>query len=74
MDDDDFMPNYDPYDQLQEHNLIINRLIQAHNKQEKLLNQLAQNNAQMSEFLVKTNQRLDRAEQLLEQLLNNYAE
>lgn len=65
MDDDDFMPEYDPYDTLQEHNLLINRLIKAHNKQEKLLAQLAQNNAQMSDFLVHTNKRLDKLEHLV---------
>ena len=55
MDNDDssFEISIDPYDLLQEHDLLIQRLIKAHNETEKRITQLAQNQTSLNELLMK---------------------
>ena len=69
MEDDDLEITFDPYDLLQEHDLLIQRLIKSHNNQDKFIRDLAKQHQEISEFLIKTNQRLT----LLEDKINDRA-
>lgn len=62
MANDDMMSDFDPYDMLQEHNLLINRLINAHNKGDKLITEMAKQQEQLTHCLIETNKRLERLE------------
>ena len=53
MDDDEFEVSIDPYDLLQEHDLMIQRLVRAHNESEKRITQLSQNLTSLNELLLK---------------------
>lgn len=59
MNEDDIEYSFDPYDMLQEHNLLINRLIKAHNAYDKVVNELARQNVELTNYLVETNRRLE---------------
>lgn len=50
----------DPFDLLEQHEVMINRLVAAHNEQQKLLEHLAKQQQILSDFVVKTNERLNR--------------
>lgn len=52
-DDNEFEFSIDPYDLLQEHDLMIQRLIKAHNESEKRIVQLSQNQTKLNELLIK---------------------
>lgn len=63
MDDDDLIPDsFDPYDMLQEHNLLIQRLIKAHNAYDRVVNELAKQNVELTQQLVQACDRLDALE------------
>lgn len=52
MNDDDLEFSIDPYDLLQEHDLLIQRLIKANNAMQHMLEQLAQQNEDLSHQLL----------------------
>ena len=67
--DDDMMGDFDPYDLIQEHNLLINRTIKVINKQERLISLLSKQNEQLSELMLQQNQRIDKLERFVINLL-----
>lgn len=67
-DDDNFMGDFDPFDLLQEHNLLINRIIKAHNSGEKVVSALVKQNQELTNALVHTNTRIDNLEKLIRRL------
>lgn len=60
--DDDELFSVDPFDLLQEHDLEIHRIKKRLLRIEKYLQEISENQAALSEFLVKTNQRMDNLE------------
>lgn len=71
MDNDDLFPDFDPYDMLQEHNLLINRLIKTNQKQEQLIGSLLEANQYATENIVSVNKKLFNLEKKIN-LLNQY--
>lgn len=69
--DDDEMISVDPYDMLQEHNLLINRLITAHNKNEKVVAAMSQHSEALTKCLKDCETRLIRAERTIRELKEN---
>lgn len=59
----------DPFDLLQEHDLHINRLIKAHNQTHQLFEQMAQQHEHMAAALNTQQNRMQKLEHLLEQLV-----
>ncbi len=67
-DDEDFMSDFDPFDLLQEHNLMINRLVKAHQGADKLTQALLKQNQTLIDHLTHTNKRIDSLEQIIHRL------
>ena len=67
---DDLEFSVDPYDLLQEHDLLLQRLIKAHNETAAHVEQMAANAEQMAGALHDLTHRVKRIEHLVEQLCN----
>ena len=67
-DDEMFNTGFDPYEILQEHDVMINRLVKAHNAGDTLIRELTISNQKLSELLVHTNQRTEKLEEELNRL------
>jgi peptidoglycan hydrolase CwlO-like protein len=70
MDNNWFEGMIDPYDLLQHHNQQINDLIKAYQNQERTMLELLKQNSSLSDFLVKTNRRIDILETEVKRLNN----
>lgn len=58
----------DPFDLLQEHDLMINRLVKAVQSQEKVISNLVRQNQTMSQWIEVTTQKLVDLEKRLNQI------
>ena len=66
MDNEDLWPDIDPWDTLQEHNLLINRLIKAFNSQESLVTNLVKQNQTQGQMLELMDHKIHQLENTLE--------
>ena len=64
--DDDLDFSIDPYDLLQEHDLLINRLVKAHNTSHEMLETMAQQHEQMAAYVSAQQTRIQKLEKLVE--------
>jgi hypothetical protein len=59
MADDDFMQEWiDPFDMLNEHEVMIKKLVRAHNAQEQVIANLLQHNSRLTDELIRISKRL----------------
>lgn len=66
--DEDFMSGFDPFDLLQEHNLLINRLVKAHTGIDKIISALITQNQVLINELERNSQRINAMENILRTL------
>ena len=62
------MGDFDPFDLLQEHDLMINRLIRAHKSGEKVIQAIVNSNNELLNTVQILNTRIDRLEQIIKKM------
>lgn len=67
-DEEDFMGGFDPFDLLQEHNLLINRLVRAHKGNDKIIAALITQNQVLVDEVERNSQRINAMENILRTL------